>query len=116
MTDAGEIAQSYCGAVVMVVFLRRSADGVGCWAHRCPILCLFLEKGSFVRKQFDTALRRRDVFRAALAAVAATATGGMMVQPAAAASTGSADKRKARYQAHSAEVENFYRVNRYPGR
>ena len=40
----------------------------------------------------------------------------MIVQPAAAESTGGIDKRKARYQAHSAEVENFYRVNRYPVR
>jgi hypothetical protein len=40
----------------------------------------------------------------------------MIQEPAAAAPTGSPDKRKARYQAHSAEVENFYRVNRYPVR
>jgi hypothetical protein len=77
---------------------------------------LFLGKGSFVRKPFDVKLGRRDLFRAALAAAAATATSAMIIQPAAAESTGSIDKRKARYQAHSAEVEDFYRVNRYPAR
>ena len=30
--------------------------------------------------------------------------------------TGSANKRKARYQANTPEVQNFYRVNRYPAR
>jgi hypothetical protein len=77
---------------------------------------LFLGKRFFMRKQFDLRLDRRDLFRAALAAAAATATSAMIVQPAAAATTGGIDKRKARYQAHSAEVENFYRVNRYPVR
>lgn len=76
----------------------------------------FLGTGSFMRKQFDTRLHRRDLFRAALAAAATTATGVMIQEPAAAAPTGSPDKRKARYQAHSEEVENFYRVNRYPVR
>jgi hypothetical protein len=69
-----------------------------------------------MRKHLNTTLDRRDLFRAALAAAAATATSAMIIQPAAAESTGSIDKRKARYQAHSAEVENFYRVNRYPVR
>jgi hypothetical protein len=69
-----------------------------------------------MRKQFDTKFHRRDLFRAALAAAATTATSAMMPSPAAAAPTGPPDKRRARYQAHSAEVENFYRVNRYPVR
>jgi hypothetical protein len=69
-----------------------------------------------MRKHLDTELDRRGLFRAALAAAAATATNVMIIQPAAAEAIGSIDKRKARYQAHSAEVENFYRVNRYPVR
>ena len=69
-----------------------------------------------MRKQFDTRLHRRDLFRAALAAAATTATAAMIQEPAAAAPTGGPDKRKARYQAHSEEVENFYRVNSYPAR
>jgi hypothetical protein len=75
----------------------------------------FLER-ALMRKQLDTPLHRRDLFRAALAAAATTATGAMISESAAAAPTGSPDKRKARYQAHSAEVENFYRVNSYPAR
>lgn len=69
-----------------------------------------------MRKQFDTPLHRRDLFRAAVAATAAAATSAVALQPAAAESIGGADKRKARYQPNSAEVENFYRVNRYPAR
>jgi hypothetical protein len=67
-------------------------------------------------KRLDTALDRRDLFRAVLATAAASATSAMIIQPAAAASFGGIDKRKARYQARSAEVENYYRVNRYPVR
>jgi hypothetical protein len=69
-----------------------------------------------MRKQFGTLFHRRDLFRAALAAAATTATGALTPTPATAAPTGSPDKRRARYQADSAEVENFYRVNRYPAR
>jgi hypothetical protein len=69
-----------------------------------------------MRQQFGTLFRRRDLFRAALAAAATTATGALPPTPATAAPTGPPDKRRARYQAHSAEVENFYRVNRYPNR
>jgi hypothetical protein len=44
------------------------------------------------------------------AAVAASST---MVEPAA-AQTSNDDKRKARYQPNSGDVQNYYRVNRYP--
>ena len=55
-------------------------------------------------------IARRDLLRV-LAIGAATATTG------ACASTDAEDfpdKRKARYQADSREVQTFYRVNRYP--
>jgi hypothetical protein len=91
-------------------------DGIDAEDINIRNLGLFLGRGSFVRKPFDTTLGRRDLFRAALAAAAATATSAMIVEPAVAESNGRIDKRKARYQAHSAEVENFYRVNRYPVR
>jgi hypothetical protein len=91
-------------------------DGIDAEDINIRYLGLFLGKGSFMRKQFDMTLDRRDLFRAALAAAAATATSAMIIQPAAAESTGGTEKRKARYQADSAEVENFYRVNRYPAR
>ena len=60
--------------------------------------------------------RRRDVLRAlgfgasAAAAVAAVP----LVEPAAAQGVSSAEKRKARYQPNSTDVQNYYRVNRYP--
>ena len=37
-----------------------------------------------------------------------------LVEPAAAQGVSDDEKRKARYQANSADVQNYYRVNRYP--
>jgi hypothetical protein len=57
------------------------------------------------------------LLRLAVAGSAAAAAGGLIPEAAAAAEpTGPANKRKARYQANSAEVKNFYRVNSYPVR
>ena len=60
---------------------------------------------------------RRDVLRALGigASVAAAASGGA-VQEAAADSESTDEKRKARYQANSADVQAYYRVNRYPAK
>ena len=60
-------------------------------------------------------MRRRDVFRAA-AGAAIAASGTTALEAAAAEPTGNANKRRARYQANAPEVQNFYRVNRYPAR
>jgi hypothetical protein len=81
-----------------------------------PHGCLFAGKVPFMRKPFETSLHRRDVFRATIATVVASATSVAAPTPAVAATWPGIDKRKARYQAHSEEVENFYRVNRYPDR
>jgi hypothetical protein len=64
-----------------------------------------------------TTVGRRDLLRLAVAGGAA-ATAVVLIPEAAAAAepTGPANKRKARYQANSAEVKNFYRVNSYPVR
>jgi hypothetical protein len=59
---------------------------------------------------------RRDLFRAAIAGVAAAATSALMPEPAAAQSVDLKEKRRARYQADSPEVQDFYRVNSYPAR
>jgi hypothetical protein len=62
------------------------------------------------------ALGRREFLRTlgAGATVAAAAAGPLAVE--ARADTESYDeKRKSRYQPNSAEVQTFYRVNRYPG-
>jgi hypothetical protein len=55
---------------------------------------------------------RRDVLRGlAIGTVAAATTGTSQAR----ADTETPDeKRKARYQEHSADVQAFYRVNRYP--
>jgi sugar (pentulose or hexulose) kinase len=59
--------------------------------------------------------RRRDVLRAlGLGAGAAMAGSAAPTREAAAQDVSDAEKRKARYQPNSAEVQNYYRVNRYP--
>jgi hypothetical protein len=63
-----------------------------------------------------TAVHRRDLLRVAITSTAIAATGTLASEAVAAEPTGSANKRKARYQANSAEVQDFYRVNRYPPR
>jgi len=59
---------------------------------------------------------RRDLLRA-VAVTGATATANALVCEADAAQpTARDEKRKARYQANSAEIQDFYRVNGYPPR
>lgn len=62
------------------------------------------------------AVRRRDVLRAlGLGASVAVAASAAPLGDQAAADGASADsKRKSRYQPNSANVQNYYRVNRYP--
>jgi len=61
-------------------------------------------------------LGRREFLRTlgAGATVAAAAAGPLTVEARADTETND-EKRKARYQANSADVQTFYRVNRYPG-
>jgi hypothetical protein len=61
--------------------------------------------------------RRRDFLRALGASTGAVvATSGSFVETAAAEPESQEEKRKARYQANSPEVQDFYRVNRYPSK
>lgn len=60
-------------------------------------------------------IRRRGFLRAVPTALAAVAAGAVPLGQATAARVSVSDKRKARYRANSAEVQTFYRVNRYPG-
>jgi hypothetical protein len=69
-----------------------------------------------MNEQHKALVRRRDLFRAAVVGAAAAAANTAIREPAAAAPSWSDGKRKARYQASSAEVQEFYRVNRYPKR
>jgi hypothetical protein len=66
-----------------------------------------------MKKQDRSKLGRRDFLRAMGAgaglAVAAPLAGEAI------ADESDADKKKARYKANSAEVQTYYKVNRYPG-
>jgi hypothetical protein len=74
------------------------------------------EKGTSMKSVLLAKMRRRDVFRAAVGGVTIAAAGTTAFEVAAVEPSGSAYKRRARYQANAPEVENFYRVNRYPAR
>jgi hypothetical protein len=70
-----------------------------------------------MKQRIRAMVHRRDLLRAAMASVAAVSAAAVTSAPAAEAPKRNAqDKRRARYQANSAEVRNFYRVNRYPAR
>jgi hypothetical protein len=57
---------------------------------------------------------RRDLLRALGASAGAVAAPRALVSEAQADSENNDEKRKARYQADSADVKAFYRVNNYP--
>jgi hypothetical protein len=59
-------------------------------------------------------IRRRDLFLAVTGSGIAVAIGAASTSPPQAAAK--RDKRRAQYQANSAEVQAFYRVNRYPAK
>ena len=59
-------------------------------------------------------VRRRDFFRTVTAGLALATSSAIPLVPAAAAPVSGREKRKARYRANSTEVQDFYRVNRYP--
>jgi hypothetical protein len=61
-------------------------------------------------------IRRRDLLRVTVAAAGATAASTLLPEPAPAKPVDMTYKRRARYQANSAEVRDFYRVNSYPTR
>jgi hypothetical protein len=60
------------------------------------------------------ALGRRAFLRTLGVGTVAAAASGPFVQEAHADTETNDEKRKARYQPNSAEVQTFYRVNRYP--
>jgi hypothetical protein len=66
-----------------------------------------------VKAQSKLSLGRRQFFRVLGASTAAGAIGSIATE-AVADSESNDEKRKARYQPNSREVQTFYRVNRYP--
>ena len=69
-----------------------------------------------MKERFKATIRRRDLLRFAIAGAGTAAASTLATEPAAATPVDLANKRKARYQANSAEVRDFYRVNSYPAR
>jgi hypothetical protein len=68
-----------------------------------------------MKERLSTVLSRRDLLRATMTGAAAATTANLIAfETAAAKPRTSANKRRARYQPNSKEVQNFYRVNRYP--
>jgi hypothetical protein len=68
-------------------------------------------------EQHRGAIGRRQLLRTGMMGFIATAAASALEVDTAVADTETdAEKRKARFQADSAEVQNFYRVNRYPKR
>ena len=64
--------------------------------------------------RFIGTIGRRDVLLAFTGAV--TAVVATSIEPAEAASESKTAKGRARYRPNSADVQNYYRVNRYPRR
>jgi hypothetical protein len=69
-----------------------------------------------MKERPNTTVRRRDLLGLALAGAGAAVAEAVTAEPAAAKPVDLKDKRRPRYQANSAEVRNFYRVNSYPVR
>ena len=59
---------------------------------------------------------RRQLLRTGVLGIIATTISARESGAVAADTETNSEKRKARYQANSAEVQTFYRVNRYPKR
>ncbi len=63
----------------------------------------------------STIVGRRDLLRAVISGAAASAAiTAVALETTVAKPSATSDKRRARYQPDSAEVRDFYRVNRYP--
>jgi hypothetical protein len=70
-----------------------------------------------MKQRLSAPVGRRALLRSVMTgAAAATAVGAVGAETAAPKPESGADKRRARYQPNSPEVEEFYRVNRYPAR
>jgi hypothetical protein len=67
-----------------------------------------------MKERLKTGVRRRDLLSFVIVGAGATTLSAVVLEPADAKAVDLKDKRKARYRANSAEVQNFYRVNSYP--
>ena len=69
-----------------------------------------------MKERLRIGIRRRDMLGIVIGSAGAALVDAVMSGPANAKSVDLKNKRKARYQANSAEVRNFYRVNAYPAK
>jgi hypothetical protein len=75
------------------------------------------DQGEFLMSDRHKAtIGRRQLLRTGMIGIVATATSALESDRVAADTETNDEKRKARFQPNSAEVQNFYRVNRYPKR
>jgi hypothetical protein len=65
-------------------------------------------------KEQDKGIERRDFLRRMTTGVGLAVSASSLPLEALAADEPADEKRKARYQANSRDVQSFYRVNRYP--
>jgi hypothetical protein len=72
------------------------------------------KEGTAMKGQEKEKLGRRDFLRAMGAGAGLAVTAAAPLAAEAVAAESDADKKKARYQANSTDVQSFYRVNRYP--
>lgn len=71
---------------------------------------------AFMKERLRIGFRRRDMLGITVGSAAAALVDAVVSGPPYAKSVDRQNKRKARYQASSAEVQNFYRVNAYPAK
>jgi hypothetical protein len=86
-------------------------------AAACPLVVrAHIEEIDVYEGKPMTIVRRRVLFGLALTGAGAAVANAVAAEPAAAQPIDTKYKRRSRYQADSAEVRNFYRVNSYPAR
>jgi hypothetical protein len=75
------------------------------------------DQGEFLMgDRHKATIGRRQLLRTGIIGIVATAASTLETGTVAADTESNDEKRKARFQPNSVEVQNFYRVNRYPKR
>jgi len=70
--------------------------------------------GCAMSERLHPTIARRDVLRVLTLGAGAAVAAGAPLSPAQAADDRKTENGRARYQPNSPDVQNFYRVNRYP--
>jgi hypothetical protein len=75
------------------------------------------DQGDFLMgDRHKATIGRRQLLRTGIIGIVATAASALETGTVAADTETNDEKRKARFQPNASEVQNFYRVNRYPKR